>query len=165
MRAESLTPAGVARALRAPHPMATPWHDLHVRRIMSILPPSLPTDGEGHFTGVSCPDCSGVLMLCAHRSLISFVCRIGHVYSPVELLAAKEELLERRLWIGFSSLDELAKLLVDFERLEVDAGDSAAQRRRGAEAREQAGRLRSIIEADRPAMPREASERSTRDIP
>ena len=61
---------------------------------MSILPESLPTDGEGHFTGVSCPDCSGMLVIRAHRSLISFVCRIGHVYSPVELLSAKEELLE-----------------------------------------------------------------------
>src|SRR5215831_11486120 len=117
-----------------------PWHHLHARRVMSILPPSLPTDGQGHFTGVSCPDCSGMLMLRAHRSLISFVCRIGHVYSPVELLAAKEELLERRLWIGFSSLDELAKLLVDFERLGIGAADSRTYRQRGAAAREQAGR-------------------------
>src|SRR5215468_2945189 len=153
MRAESSRPARMTRDLRARCPMATPRHQPHARRVMSILPPSLPTDGEGHFTGVACPDCSGMLMIRTHRSLISFVCRIGHVYSPVELLAAKEELLERRLWIGFSSLDELAKLLVDFERLEVDAGDSAAQLRRGAEAREQAARLRSIIEADRPAIP------------
>jgi len=132
---------------------------------MSILPPSLPTDGEGRFTGVACPDCSGMLVIRAHRSLISFACRIGHVYSPVELLAAKEELLERRLWIGFSSMDELAKLLKDFERLGIGAADSETYRQRGAAAREQAGRLRSIIEADRPAVPRGARERSMRDAP
>jgi len=132
---------------------------------MSILPPSLPTDGESYFTGVACPDCSGTLVIRAHRSLISFVCRIGHVYSAVELLAAKEELLERRLWIGFSSLDELAKLFADFEQLGVDAGDSATYRQRGAAAREQADRLRAIIEADRPAALRGADERSSRDIP
>jgi len=131
---------------------------------MFILPSSLPTDGEDHFTGVTCPDCSGMLVIRAHRNLISFACRIGHVYSPAELLLAKEELLERRLWIGFSSLDELAKLLQDFERLGV-GGDSPTYRQRGAAAREQAGRLRSIIEADRPAMLREADERSIRDTP
>src|SRR5262249_5611869 len=162
IRAESLRPARVARDLRPTTPMATPRHQLHARRVMSILPP-LPTDGEGHFTGVTCPDCSGMLVIRMHRSLVSFVCRIGHVYSPLELLAAKEELLERRLWIGFSSMDELAKLLEDFTRLGIDAGNNASLRERGAAAREQADRLRSIIEADRPVVPRCVAEQSMRD--
>jgi len=132
---------------------------------MSILPSPLPTDGKDHFTGVTCPDCAGMLVIRMHRNLISFVCRIGHVYSPTELLVAKEELLERRLWIGFSSLDELAKLLGDFEGLDIGAGDTATYRQRGADAREQAGRLRAIIEADRPTVLRGADERSIRATP
>jgi len=106
-----------------------------------------------------------MLVIRVNRSLVSFVCRIGHVYSAAEMLAAKEELLERRLWVGFSSLDELAKLFEELARLGVGNGDSASYRQRSAAARDQARRLRSIIDADRPAVLRGAAERSIRDTP
>src|SRR5262249_54423128 len=154
-----------ACALRTRRFRGDPTASTHARLLMSILPSSLPSDGQDHATGVSCPDCGGVLIIRVNRSLVSFVCRIGHVYSAGELLAAKEELLDRRLWVGFSSLDELAKLLEDFVRLGFGNGNSVSYRQRAAAAREQAGRLRSIIDADRPSVLRGAHERSIRDTP
>lgn len=130
---------------------------------MFLLPPSIPGDGEDDFTGIVCPDCSGNLVIRANRSLVTFVCRIGHVYSAAELVAAKEEVLERRLWIAYSALDELAKLLDDFERQGLESRDSFTQRRRSDAARGQAERLRSIIESDRPLMPRAIDDGPIRD--
>lgn len=128
--------------------------------VRSILPASLPGDGEEHFTGIVCPDCSGMLVIRTHRALVTFVCRIGHVYSPTELLAAKEEVLERRLWDAYSALDELAVLLDDIGRHGLTHGDATARRHRGAIARDQAARLRAIIESDRPLIPEGIEERS-----
>jgi len=138
-------------AAQRPEPAARP--------VRSILPASLPEDGEEHFTGIVCPDCAGVLVIRTHRSLVTFVCRIGHVYSPTELLAAKEEILEGRLWTAYSALDELAVLLDDIGRHGLAEGDSAA-RRRGVIARDQAARLRAIIESDRPLIPEGIEEHS-----
>jgi len=78
------------------------------------------------------------------------------MYSCAELLASKEAILERRLWIAFSSVEELAMLLEGFQRQGLEPTDPEPQRRRGAIAREQTARLRSIIEADRPLRPRAA---------
>jgi hypothetical protein len=52
-----------------------------------------------HVTGVSCPDCCGVLGVRAEgrESVLAFECRVGHTYDVAELLAAKEEVLEQRL--------------------------------------------------------------------
>jgi len=149
--------------LRAIDEMARQMPEYYPGRVVSLLPDVMPADGGAPFTGVACPDCSGVLTLKAHGSLVTFACRIGHMYSCAELLAAKEELLERRLWIAFSSLDELAMLLEDFQRDGLEPTHSEAHRRRGAIAREQAARLRDIIEADRPLLP-QATE-ATGDAP
>ena len=87
------------------------------------------------------------------------------MYSCAELLASKEEILERRLWIAFSSLEELAMLLEDLRGQGLEPTDPEPQRRRGAIAREQAARLRSIIEADRPLLPRAGEDRPVGDVP
>src|SRR5262245_41637123 len=145
--------------------MATRWPEPDPRRTVSVLPDSFPTDSEELFTGVSCPDCSGTLTLRTHGRLVTFVCRIGHMYSAVELLATKEEILERRLWIAFSALDELALLLEDFRRQGLEPADSDPQRRRSAMAREQAVKLRAIIEMDRPLIPKAADERPLGEAP
>ena len=140
--------------------MAPQRHEPAARPVRSVLPASIPEDGEEQFTGIVCPDCSGVLVIRTHRTLVTFVCRIGHVYSPTELLAAKEEVLERRLWTAYSALDELAVLLDDIGRHGLAHSDSAARRHRGATARDQAARIRAIIESDRPLIPEGIEERS-----
>ena len=87
--------------------MANQWPERYARRIVSLLPDSLPANGKDRFTSVACPDCSGVLTLRTHGGLVTCACRIGHMYSCAELLASKEAILERRLWIAFSSVEEL----------------------------------------------------------
>jgi hypothetical protein len=136
--------------------MANQSRQRHAPRVVSLLADSLPANGEDRFTGIGCPDCSGVLTLRTHGTLVTFACRIGHMYSCAELLASKEEILERQLWTAFSSLEELAILLEDFRRHGLEPTDPESQRRRGAIARDQAARLWSIIEADRPLLPRAA---------
>lgn len=136
--------------------MANQGRARYAPRVVSLLSDSLPANGEDCFTGIGCPDCSGVLTLRTHGTLVTFACRIGHMYSCAELLASKEEVLERQLWTAFSSLEELAILLGDFRRHGLEPTDPENQRRRAAIAREQAARLWSIIEADRPLLPRVA---------
>jgi two-component system, chemotaxis family, protein-glutamate methylesterase/glutaminase len=117
---------------------------------MMSLPDPLPVDGVDALTGVACPDCAGTLFVRLRKDFAAFGCRIGHMYSLPELLAAKEDILERRLWIAFSSLSELADLLDDLRARDVAQVDRQAYQRRSASARQHATMLRSAIEAERP---------------
>lgn len=100
-----------------------------------------------------------------NQGLINFVCRIGHVYSAAELLAAKEELLERRLWIGSRPWMSSRSSSRTSSGLESAPATPRPVATAASPLREQAVRLRSIIEADRPAVLRGARERSMRDAP
>jgi two-component system, chemotaxis family, protein-glutamate methylesterase/glutaminase len=124
---------------------------------MNSLPETLPSDGDVVLTGLVCPDCRGALTLRMARRLVQFTCRVGHAYSPEELVAGKEGALESRMWEAVYAFDEMAALLVDLVRhgLADGVGTTAAQER-GELARAHAARLRSIIQADRPVDPRPA---------
>jgi two-component system chemotaxis response regulator CheB len=120
---------------------------------MDALPAQMPSDGGEAFTRVVCPDCRGSLTVQVHNArAAAFTCLVGHSYSVEELLAGKEAALENRLWEAVHAFEELAILLTALERhrLIADGLDPAACRRRAALARDQAGGLRSIIQADRP---------------
>jgi hypothetical protein len=117
---------------------------------MYALPPRI----EGpdiRVTGVACPDCSGVLGVRAEGrdGFLVFVCRIEHSYDLAELLAAKEEALEERLWSAVVALEELATLLAELADGGDAHGESAAARRayeaRAAAARRHAEALRAIV--------------------
>src|SRR5262245_7188328 len=118
---------------------------------MDTLPPQLPPDGREAVTGVICPDCGGAVTIQRHHRHVVFACRVGHAYSVAELVVAKEQELERRLWMVNYSFEELAALLSDCERLGLAQElDTEPCRRRISAAREQAARVRAMIEADRP---------------
>ena len=72
-------------------------------------------DDVPQVTGIACPDCCGALAVRAegHERNLSFLCRIGHTYDVTELLAAKEETLEDRLWSAVTGFEELAAFLED----------------------------------------------------
>ena len=118
---------------------------------MRALPHAI--EGEvPQVTGIACPDCSGVLAvrLEGHEGL-SFLCRIGHTYDLTELLSAKEEGLDVRLWSVITAFEELVALLEDLTRFE--------NRRRAywvlfddrvARAREAVVALREIARTNRP---------------
>ena len=67
---------------------------------MYALPPRLRDTTEPPVSGVSCPDCCGMLAVHVEgkRSTLVFECRFGHTFMLEELLAAKEERLDERLW-------------------------------------------------------------------
>ena len=80
------------------------------------LPPAI-YEGSGPFvTGVTCPECAGVLEIYREgNGNLRFVCRVGHTLSVDELLEAKEEKLENDFWAIVRGLEELIALLVDLE--------------------------------------------------
>ena len=122
---------------------------------MNGLPEHRPMDGVEAFTGLNCPDCRGSLTIRLHHSSAFFTCRVGHAYSSDELIAGKEAALETRMWEAVYAFEELAALLADLDHHRLtESADIAACRDRTAAAREQAVRLRSIVQTDRPLVPR-----------
>jgi two-component system chemotaxis response regulator CheB len=116
------------------------------------LPPGLEREREPIITGLSCPDCDGVLEVSAvgRASALHFACRTGHTFALGELFAAKEERLETRLWTAYTAFEELVQLLHDLgerrPRSEVDAGHTTRLDRATALSH----RLRAIIEENSP---------------
>jgi two-component system chemotaxis response regulator CheB len=121
---------------------------------MDALPTNMPADGVEIFTGVVCPDCRGSVTVRIHGSHAVFTCRVGHSYSADEMIGGKEGALEVRLWEAVYAFEELAVLLTDLDRRHLSDGvDPAASLQRIAQARDQAARLRAIVQADRPVAP------------
>lgn len=109
---------------------------------MLALPADAREPGAARLTGVTCPECPGVLTveLAAGRILL-FECRIGHAFVAEELIEDKERRAEHRLWSAVEALEELSALLRDI------GGDGERARR----AREDAAAIRRIIEETVPA--------------
>lgn len=124
---------------------------------MEGLPERLPPDGVDVFAGLVCPDCRGALVVRVHRGHAAFTCRVGHSFSTNELIAGKKSALESRMWEAVYAFEELAELLSDLDRhhLAETVGPEAC-RQRATQAQEQAARLRSVIQVDRPVTPRES---------
>lgn len=102
-----------------------------------------------------CPDCGGALAVRAEgdAGYLLFVCQVGHSFSGATLLSEKEERLEEVLWSGVYLLEELADLLADFDiRGGVDGSHPAwpAARRRMERLRDQATRLRRLLDDNEP---------------
>ena len=91
---------------------------------------------------------------------------MGHSFSVDELITGKEAALVTRMWEAVYAFEEMAALLKDLDRLRLaDRIGSAACQARIATAREQAIRLRSVIQADRPVMPRESARLPPGPVP
>ncbi len=76
---------------------------------------------EDRLTGISCPDCYGVLTVrLERRGHLRLTCRIGHAFTLKELLAAKEDAVEDALWTTVVRLEELAGTLEDLDHASGD---------------------------------------------
>ena len=121
---------------------------------MWALPPNLQSSQALEVTGLACPDCHGVLQVAVadpDSGFLQFVCRIGHSFSLVEILAAKETAIESALRDCEVAIAEMIQLLQDIEREDISVPVSAAQRqgrRKGLELR--LATLRSMVERDQP---------------
>jgi two-component system, chemotaxis family, protein-glutamate methylesterase/glutaminase len=123
---------------------------------MRALPADFSGDAVERFTGLMCPDCGGNLVVVRlGEAHLHFRCRVGHAYSLIELLSAKEERLEARLWGAVFAFEELGALLEDLiPRLSrpSDARLVEVFRRRREQGRAGASRLRQIIDDDEPLV-------------
>jgi two-component system, chemotaxis family, protein-glutamate methylesterase/glutaminase len=61
-------------------------------------------------TRLTCPDCHGPIERFQSGPVTEYKCRVGHAYSPGNMLAAHEDAEERALWSAIESLEEGADL-------------------------------------------------------
>lgn len=118
---------------------------------MYALPPGVSRD-ESRVTGLPCPECWGMLGVRAHghHASLFFECRVGHTFDLPELLAAKEDGLEQKLWAAATALTELAALMGELEARARSAAEATAYRDRASQARMQADGVMRIVQASRP---------------
>lgn len=119
---------------------------------MFALPPHLGPDTDAA-TGLACPDCNGVLAVRSegHAGHLNFQCRIGHAFSLRDLLAAKEDVIESRLWTAVVAFEELIALLADLERrAEPGSREPAPYAARIRQAEAHVKLLRQVLEANAP---------------
>jgi hypothetical protein len=119
---------------------------------MRALPDAVDADVP-QVTGITCPDCFGVVEVRGegNEANLSFVCRVGHTYDVTELLSAKEEGLDTRLWTVITAFEELAALLEDLTRLAGGRGRFPTSfEDRAIRARTAATALREIARTNRP---------------
>ncbi len=102
-------------------------------------------------TGLSCPECFGVLAVqrAGSHGVLRFCCRIGHAYSATEVVVGKEKYLEEHLWAAVTALDELATLLRELVAV-GNADDPPAFERRARTAERQQERLREVLQQTDP---------------
>jgi two-component system chemotaxis response regulator CheB len=109
---------------------------------------------EPHVTGVTCPECAGVLEVQREGyGNLRFICRVRHTMSVDELLAGKEEKIENDMWATVRALEELTALLKDLEAYARRFGREqigGPHEERIAQASEHVRRLRTILAEKHP---------------
>lgn len=107
---------------------------------------------KGVPSGLTCPDCAGVLWEKVTGTLVHFRCRTGHAFSPESLAARQAETLESALWAAVRSLEENASLARRLERRLREAGSTGLATgrflRRAEMAEQHAARLRELLYED-----------------
>jgi two-component system chemotaxis response regulator CheB len=99
-------------------------------------------------TPFTCPECKGAIQQIHADRLSRFRCRVGHAYSPQDLLDEKERAVENALWVALQTLQERAEM---FDTMEVDdlhqgwRHSASAYANRAREVREQVEQLRRVI--------------------
>jgi two-component system chemotaxis response regulator CheB len=112
------------------------------------------TTREG--TRFTCPDCGGVLFQESQNGAETYVCSIGHAYSPDSLDDEQARQLESALWAAVRSLEDRVVLL---RRLAERAASHGQERSRStfeAQARDAAERaelIRDVVARPAPPQP------------
>jgi two-component system chemotaxis response regulator CheB len=123
-------------------------------------PPEQGTRGEPAF---SCPACGGVLRLEGDDLAAQFACKVGHVYSPLGLVADQRERLESGLWTALRTLEESSELSRRLALRSAEQGHALRQTRfeeRARSTEEQAKLIRAALH-----LHERSSELNTADAP
>jgi hypothetical protein len=113
----------------------------------------MPRPADSHPVLVGCPDCAGVLSVRTDNGHREYECQIGHRYSILSAIAAKEAQLERTLWEAHSLLEHVEVLMTDLLNDSIGQEDPqllAEATRRRVEAQQQYNELRDFIERGKP---------------
>jgi two-component system chemotaxis response regulator CheB len=105
-------------------------------------------DRPGTSSGLSCPDCHGVLFAIHEEDFVRFRCRVGHAWSAESLLAEHRTAVESALWMALRALEEKAALCDDMSRRAELIGAALTARRfteQAGEATEAAELLRNLL--------------------
>jgi two-component system chemotaxis response regulator CheB len=62
-------------------------------------------------SGLTCPECSGILRELREGDVLRFRCRVGHAYTSQTMLEAQGEAVEKALWTAVRSLEERSILI------------------------------------------------------
>ena len=105
----------------------------------------------GRPSGLSCPDCNGVLWEIHDGDLVRYRCRVGHAWSSESLFGERAQQLEAALWMALRGLEEKAALARKMgERAEERNSPLTAVRfaEQADESSRAASLIRSMLEAD-----------------
>lgn len=107
-------------------------------------------DGARHGSPASfgCPDCGGTLWQLEEGNVLTFRCRVGHSYTPRNLLDGQSTNVETGLWQAVRALEEQASLASRLSVRAVEEGHPGSADRfseQARRAREQAGMVRDLI--------------------
>jgi two-component system, chemotaxis family, protein-glutamate methylesterase/glutaminase len=125
-----------------------PSKDVPDPRTMMELPIEEHRAALGSPSPLTCPNCGGVLWKNPGDFGASFICHVGHRFSPDVLSALQAEEVESALWSALRALKEkatLARQLAD--RLDRRGGDGFLQtyQERAREADAQAGAIERLL--------------------
>ncbi len=111
-----------------------------------------PARSDEQVTGLSCPDCSGVLNVMAEgpRETLRFRCRVDHAYSAEEVVVGTERRLEESLWSAIAQLEEIAVMLRELVSMGKAGAPRAGYEERARRAADHGRRLREIIGENAP---------------
>ena len=62
-------------------------------------------------SGLTCPECSGILREVRDGEVLRFRCRVGHAYTSRTMLEAQGDAVEKALWTAVRSLEERSVLM------------------------------------------------------
>lgn len=62
-------------------------------------------------SGLTCPECSGIMREVREGQVLRFRCPVGHAYTSQTMLEAQGETVEKALWTAVRSLEERSMLL------------------------------------------------------
>ena len=102
----------------------------------------------GQPTSFTCPECKGAVHEIREVGMTRFRCRVGHAYSPFDLLGEKDKAMEESLWMALQTLEERAQMLelmAADDRQRGMHGGAGSYDDKARETRVHADRLRELL--------------------